>query len=52
MTQMTTEQETPVRELPGAVEFTKTITEFDVYSFAGITTRIYTISQKKLPCAR
>ncbi len=40
---MTTEQERPVRELPGAVEFTKTITEFDVYSFAGITGDFYPV---------
>ncbi|WP_347349960.1 MaoC/PaaZ C-terminal domain-containing protein [Intrasporangium sp.] len=36
-------QEPPVRELPGAVEFTKTITEFDVYSFAGITGDFYPV---------
>ncbi len=40
---MTTEQEWPVRELPGAVEFAKTITEFDVYSFAGITGDFYPV---------
>lgn len=32
-----------MRELPGAVEFTKTITEFDVYSFAGITGDFYPV---------
>jgi 3-hydroxybutyryl-CoA dehydratase len=41
--QMMTEPERPVRELPGAVEFTKTITEFDVYSFAGITGDFYPV---------
>lgn len=43
MAQMTTEQERPVRELPGAVEFAKTITEFDVYSYAGITGDFYPV---------
>jgi acyl dehydratase len=40
---MATGQEQPVHELPGAVEFTKTITEFDVYSFAGITGDFYPV---------
>jgi 3-hydroxybutyryl-CoA dehydratase len=41
--QMATGQEQPVREFPGAVEFTKTITEFDVYSYAGITGDFYPV---------
>jgi 3-hydroxybutyryl-CoA dehydratase len=36
-------QQTPVRELPGAVTFTKTISKFDVYSFAGITGDFYPV---------
>ena len=32
-----------MREFPGAVEFTKTITEFDVYSYAGITGDFYPV---------
>lgn len=34
---------TPVRELPGAVQFSKTISEFDIYSFAGITGDFYPV---------
>ena len=34
---------TPVRDLPGAVTFTKTIGEFDVYTFAGITGDYYPV---------
>jgi acyl dehydratase len=41
---MTTQQQLqPVRELPGALEFSKTVTEFDVYSFAGITGDFYPV---------
>jgi 3-hydroxybutyryl-CoA dehydratase len=40
---MATGQEQPVRDFPGAVQFTKTITEFDVYSFAGITGDFYPV---------
>lgn len=40
---MSDESRQPVRELPGAVEFSKTITEFDVYSFAGITGDFYPV---------
>lgn len=40
---MTTIQPQPVRELAGAVQFSKTIGEFDVYSFAGITGDFYPV---------
>jgi 3-hydroxybutyryl-CoA dehydratase len=40
---MSAQQAQPVRELPGAVQFSKTITEFDVYSFAGITGDFYPV---------
>jgi 3-hydroxybutyryl-CoA dehydratase len=33
----------PVRERPGAVQFTKTISESDVYAFAGITGDFYPV---------
>jgi acyl dehydratase len=33
----------PVHELPGAVQFSKTVSEFDVYSFAGITGDLYPV---------
>lgn len=33
----------PVRDLPGAVSFTKTISEYDVYCFAGITGDFYPV---------
>ncbi|WP_097870590.1 MaoC/PaaZ C-terminal domain-containing protein [Streptomyces sp. rh34] len=35
--EMPAEQWTPVRYLPGAARFTKTVSEFDVYQFAGLT---------------
>jgi polyhydroxyalkanoate synthase len=38
-----TESADAVRERPGAVTFTKTITEFDVFSFAGITGDYYPV---------
>lgn len=34
---------TPVSQQPGAMTFAKTITEFDVYSFAGITGDYYPV---------
>lgn len=40
---MPSQAEPPVRELPGAVLFSKTITEFDTYSFAGITGDFYPV---------
>ena len=40
---MTAQQPPPVRELPGAMQFSKTVTEFDVYSFAGITGDFYPV---------
>lgn len=40
---MTTTQPGPVREHAGAVQFSKTISEFDVYSFAGITGDFYPV---------
>ncbi len=40
---MTTTQPQPVRDLPGALQFSKTIGEFDVYSFAGITGDYYPV---------
>lgn len=40
---MATTEPRPVRELAGAVEFSKTISEFDVYSFAGITGDFYPV---------
>jgi 3-hydroxybutyryl-CoA dehydratase len=36
-------QDVPIREWPGAVRFTKTISEFDVYAFAGITGDFYPV---------
>lgn len=33
----------PVRELSGVMTFSKTITEFDVYSFAGVTGDFYPV---------
>lgn len=40
---MTTVDRQPVRELPGAMTFSKTVTEFDVYSFAGVTGDFYPV---------
>jgi 3-hydroxybutyryl-CoA dehydratase len=40
---MTSTQPQPVRELAGAVQFSKTISEFDVYSFAGVTGDFYPV---------
>jgi 3-hydroxybutyryl-CoA dehydratase len=40
---MTTTQPRPVRELAGAVQFGKTVSESDVYSFAGITGDFYPV---------
>ena len=40
---MTTTQPQPVRELAGAVQFGKTVSESDVYSFAGITGDFYPV---------
>jgi acyl dehydratase len=40
---MTTTHPEPVRDLAGALQFSKTITEFDVYSFAGITGDFYPV---------
>ena len=40
---MTTRNDLRVRDLPGAVTFSKTISEFDVYSFAGITGDFYPV---------
>ena len=40
---MSTQNEHHVRDLPGAVTFSKTISEFDVYSFAGITGDFYPV---------
>ena len=37
------QHDVPVSDWPGAVRFTKTITEFDVYSFAGITGDFYPV---------
>ena len=39
----TKERPQPVRELPGAVEFSKTISESDTYLFAGITGDFYPV---------
>jgi len=40
---MSTVERQPVRELPGVMTFSKTITEFDVYSFAGVTGDFYPV---------
>lgn len=40
---ITKERPQPVRELPGAVQFSKTISESDTYLFAGITGDFYPV---------
>lgn len=41
---MTTNPDIPaVHDLPGAIRFSKTITEYDVYSFAGLTGDFYPV---------